>query len=169
MKRSKIKGFTKIDNLCGTHLFLSFLCLPTFLLFVVSFSSSSVSISVTKQLLGPLIFLSSQSVRVGVGMLRRRRLTPSRWWQVVSRGQWGPVAVGWDLAHGWRQGAAVSRGPSVCGFCVGLLIAAHALEVAVVVLLTPVSQHMDRQPPLLVHPYSPSLFPSHHSSSPLPL
>lgn len=91
---------------------------------------------------------------------------------MVPGGQWGPVAVGRDLIHGWRQGAAVSRRPSVGGLGVGLLVAAQALEVVVVLLLTPVSQHMDWKPPLRLRPctYSsnPSLFSSPHSSSPLP-
>lgn len=45
------------------------------------------------------------------------------------------------------------------------MIAAQALEVAAVVLLTPVPEHMDREPALLVHPESQS---SAHSSSPFP-
>lgn len=91
----------------STDLFLSLLCVSTFLLPFTSLSSSSPPVSSTKKLLGPLVLLGSQSVAVSVEMRRRRRLALSRCSQMVSGSHWGPVAVSRDLIHRWGQGAAV--------------------------------------------------------------
>lgn len=98
--------FSKLSN---PYLFFCLLVTPSLLLPFTSLCSASLSVPGTEQLLGPLIFLSSQAVCVGLGMWRRRRLAPSRWRQVVPRGQRRPVAISRNLIHGWGQGAAVGR------------------------------------------------------------
>lgn len=153
----KLKGISNENTVrffSWTHLFLSLLCIATFLLSFAPLGSGSPPVSGTEELPGPLVFVGSQPVAVSVELWWRRRLALSSCSQVVSRSHWGPVAVCGDLIHRWGQGAAVSRRPSVSGFSVRFLIAAQALEVAAVVLLTPVPEHMDWQPTLLLHPDS---------------
>lgn len=75
-----------------------------------------------KQLVGPFVLLGMEPMGLG-GDVSRRSVPISR-----------------DLTHGRWQRAAVSAGPAVCGFAVGLLIAAAALM--------PLSQDVNREPTL---------------------